>query len=39
VHYPTISTDMLARVEARRTTYANSKAITSSTFLSRLKLQ
>ena len=39
VHYPTISTDMLARVESRRTTYANSKAITSSTFLSRLKLQ
>ncbi|KAH9968034.1 mannosyltransferase [Russula dissimulans] len=38
VHYPTISTDMLARVEARRTTYANSNAITSSTTLSRLKL-
>lgn len=39
VHYPTISTDMLARVEGRRTTYANSSAITSSTVLSRIKLQ
>ena len=39
VHYPTISTDMLARVETRRTTYANSSAITSSTVLSRIKLQ
>ncbi|KAF8273568.1 hypothetical protein EI94DRAFT_1769118 [Lactarius quietus] len=38
VHYPTISTDMLARVEARRTTYANSGAISSSTLLSRGKL-
>jgi alpha-1,2-mannosyltransferase len=38
VHYPTISTDMLARVETRRPTYANSKAITSSTVLSRMKL-
>ena len=38
VHYPTISTDMLARVEARRTTYANSDAISSSTLLSRGKL-
>ncbi|KAF8497476.1 mannosyltransferase [Russula emetica] len=38
VHYPTISTDMLARVETRRQTYANSKAITSSTVLSRIKL-
>lgn len=38
VHYPTISTDMLARVEARRTTYANSDSISSSTFLSRGKL-
>ena len=38
VHYPTISTDMLARVEARRTTYANSDAISSSTILSRAKL-
>ena len=38
VHYPTISTDMLARVEARRATYANSSAITSSTTLSRVKL-
>lgn len=38
VHYPTISTDMLARVETRRPTYANSKAITSSTVLSRIKL-
>ena len=39
VHYPTISTDMLARVETRQTTYANSSAITSSTVRSRLKLQ
>jgi len=38
VHYPTISTDMLARVETRRQTSANSKAITSSTVLSRIKL-
>ncbi|KAI0252784.1 mannosyltransferase [Lactifluus subvellereus] len=38
VHYPTISTDMLARVQARRTTYANSGAISSSTILSRAKL-
>jgi len=38
VHYPTISTDMLARVESRRTTYANSNAISSSTALSRVKL-
>jgi alpha-1,2-mannosyltransferase len=38
VHYPTISTDMLARVEARRTTYANSNTISSSTALSRVKL-
>ena len=38
VHYPTISTDMLARVQSRRTTYANSEAITSSTVLSRGKL-
>ena len=38
VHYPTISTDMLARVEARRTTYANSGTISSSTALSRVKL-
>jgi len=38
VHYPTISTDMLARVETRRPTYVNSKAITSSTVLSRIKL-
>ncbi len=38
VHYPTISTDMLSRVQARRTTYANSKAISSSTALSRIKL-
>ncbi|KAI0267331.1 mannosyltransferase [Gloeopeniophorella convolvens] len=38
VHYPTISTDMLARVESRRTTYANSSAITSSPLLSRGKL-
>ncbi|KAH9974362.1 mannosyltransferase [Lactifluus volemus] len=38
VHYPTISTDMLARVEARRTTYANSDTISSSSILSRAKL-
>ena len=38
VHYPTISTDMLARVEARRTTYANSNTISSSAALSRVKL-
>jgi alpha-1,2-mannosyltransferase len=38
VHYPTISTDMLARVEARSTTYANSSTISSSTALSRVKL-
>ncbi|KAH9983403.1 hypothetical protein BJV77DRAFT_243413 [Russula vinacea] len=38
VHYPTISTDMLARVEARSTTYANSSTISSSTALSHVKL-
>ncbi|KAI9513544.1 mannosyltransferase [Russula earlei] len=38
VHYPTISTDMLSRVESRRQTYANSEAISSSTVLSRGKL-
>ncbi|KAI0047804.1 glycosyltransferase family 4 protein [Auriscalpium vulgare] len=38
VHYPTISTDMLARVQTRRSTYANSSAISSSSILSRGKL-
>ncbi|THH09587.1 hypothetical protein EW146_g8649 [Bondarzewia mesenterica] len=38
VHYPTISTDMLARVQSRRTWHTNSDNISSSTVLSRAKL-
>ncbi|KAA1472174.1 mannosyltransferase [Dentipellis sp. KUC8613] len=38
VHYPTISTDMLARVQSRKTTHTNSDAIASSPILSRGKL-
>jgi len=38
VHYPTISTDMLARIRTRQATYANSDAITSSSTLSTGKL-
>ncbi|TFY51958.1 hypothetical protein EVG20_g10766 [Dentipellis fragilis] len=38
VHYPTISTDMLARIQSRKTTHTNSDAIASSPILSRGKL-
>ncbi|THH09846.1 hypothetical protein EW145_g1732 [Phellinidium pouzarii] len=38
VHYPTISTEMLARVKARRRGYANADAISSSATLSTAKL-
>ncbi|KAF8993493.1 hypothetical protein BDQ17DRAFT_1546014 [Cyathus striatus] len=38
VHYPTISTDMLARVRSRRRWHTNTDAITSSTVLSQAKL-
>ena len=38
VHYPTISTDMLARVRARRGNYANAQRISSSGVLSSAKL-
>ena len=38
VHYPTISTDMLARVKSRKQWHTNSDAISSSLLLSNLKL-
>ncbi|CAL1713659.1 unnamed protein product [Somion occarium] len=38
VHYPTISTDMLARVKSRQKWHTNSDAISSSPILSKLKL-
>lgn len=38
VHYPTISTSMLARVRARRGSYANAEAISRSAVLSTAKL-
>jgi alpha-1,2-mannosyltransferase len=38
IHYPTISTDMLARVRTRQSTYANADAISSSSVLSTAKL-
>ena len=38
VHYPTISTDMLARVRSRRQWHTNANQISSSPFLSQLKL-
>ncbi|KZT12185.1 glycosyltransferase family 4 protein [Laetiporus sulphureus 93-53] len=38
VHYPTISTDMLARVRSRKAWHTNSNAISSSTVLSTGKL-
>ena len=38
VHYPTISTEMLARVKSRRAGHTNSDAISSSTVLSLGKL-
>lgn len=38
VHYPTISTDMLARVKERKESYANNAAISSSVALSSAKL-
>lgn len=38
VHYPTISTDMLARVRTRQSTYANADTISSSSALSSGKL-
>ncbi|KAJ3551117.1 hypothetical protein NM688_g4919 [Phlebia brevispora] len=38
VHYPTISTDMLARVKSRKAAHNNSDAISSSSILSQGKL-
>ncbi|KAF9453183.1 glycosyltransferase family 4 protein [Macrolepiota fuliginosa MF-IS2] len=38
VHYPTISTDMLARVRSRRKWHTNASAISSSAVLSKAKL-
>jgi alpha-1,2-mannosyltransferase len=38
VHYPTISTDMLARVKSRKNSHTNSDAISSSSVLSSAKL-
>jgi alpha-1,2-mannosyltransferase len=38
VHYPTISTDMLARVRSRQAGHTNSDVISSSSVLSRGKL-
>lgn len=38
VHYPTISTDMLARVRSRKKWHTNSSAISSSPILSTAKL-
>ena len=38
VHYPTISTDMLSAVEARRPAYNNRKAVSRSRAASALKL-
>ena len=38
VHYPTISTDMLARVRSRQAWHTNDDRICSSTVLSRMKL-
>ena len=38
VHYPTISTDMLARVRSRQAWHTNDDQISTSTVLSRLKL-
>ncbi len=38
VHYPTISTDMLARVRSRKNWHTNATAISSSTILSNAKL-
>ncbi|KAK7689918.1 hypothetical protein QCA50_006557 [Cerrena zonata] len=38
VHYPTISTDMLARVKSRKQWHTNSDAISASPLLSNLKL-
>ena len=38
VHYPTISTDMLARVKSRRQWHTNADTISSSVTLSSAKL-
>jgi len=38
VHYPTISTDMLARVRSRKNWHTNTLTVSSSAFLSRIKL-
>ena len=38
VHYPTISTDMLARVQSRRRWHTNADGISSSAILSQAKL-
>ncbi|KXS19347.1 glycosyltransferase family 4 protein [Gonapodya prolifera JEL478] len=39
VHYPTVSKDMLRKVENRVADYSNSSTVTSSVMLSRVKLQ
>ena len=38
VHYPTISTEMIRRVESRVALHNNSASVSSSTFLTRAKL-
>lgn len=38
VHYPTISTNMLARVKSRRRWHTNTDQVSSSAILSRAKL-
>ena len=38
VHYPTISTDMLARVQSRSRWHTNAHSISSSAILSQTKL-
>jgi len=38
VHYPTISTEMLARVKSRKKWHTNTDEISSSTTLSQIKL-
>jgi hypothetical protein len=38
VHYPTISTDMLARVRSRKKWHTNTSVVSSSAVLSKIKL-
>jgi alpha-1,2-mannosyltransferase len=38
VHYPTISTDMLARVRSRKKWHTNASVVSSSAVLSKIKL-